>query len=79
MRQQPIHRVRVATLVAVLASLSVPAFGQTGHLLSAAVQAQAAQAAPAMETVKRLSIDEAFDCFHRRCGLRGLRLYGGGQ
>ena len=59
MRQQSIHRARVAAFLTAIASLSASAFGQTGHSLSAAVQAQAAQAAPAMETVRRLSIDEA--------------------
>jgi outer membrane protein TolC len=59
MRQPPIPRVRIAAIATALASLSVSAFGQTGHSLSAAVQAQAAQAAPALETVRRLSIDEA--------------------
>ncbi len=59
MRQPSIHRVRIAAIAAAVASLSVSAYGQTGHSLSAAVQARAAQAAPALETVRRLSIDEA--------------------
>jgi len=59
MRQQSIYRVRIATIAAAIASLSVSAFGQTGHpTLTAALQAQAAQAQPA-NVVRPLSIEEA--------------------
>jgi len=64
MRQPSIHRARVALFAAVVASLSVSAFGQTEHsTLTASMQAQAAQtavaAATSSDTVRRLSIDDA--------------------
>jgi outer membrane protein len=59
MRQQSIYRVRIATIVIAIASLSVSAFGQTGHsTLTAAMQTQAAQAQPT-GAVRPLSIDDA--------------------
>ena len=59
MRQLSINRARIAVFAAALSALSLSAFGQTGQPLSAAAQSQAVQAAPAMDTVKPLSIDEA--------------------
>jgi outer membrane protein TolC len=59
MRQCSTHRARIAACAAVVNALSVSAFGQTGQPVSAAAQSQAVQVAPAMETLKRLSIDEA--------------------
>src|ERR1700716_3988344 len=59
MRQQSIYRVRIATIAIAIASLSVSAFGQTGHsTLTAALQAQAAHAQPT-NVVRPLSIEEA--------------------
>jgi outer membrane protein len=63
MRQPSFYRARVGLIAAAIASLSVSAFGQTEHsTLTAALEAQAAQtaaAAPAADTVRRLSIDDA--------------------
>lgn len=59
MRQPLIRRGPIAASFAVVVSLSVSAFGQTGQTLSASAQAQAAQTGASMEMVKRLSIDEA--------------------
>ena len=60
---QPVHRARpVAAFTFIVATTSLPAFGQTGQLrLSAAIQSVAAVATAqqSMETVRRLSIDEA--------------------
>jgi len=64
--QQPVYRARLAataaTLVLISATTSLPAFGQTGQLrLIGAIQSAAADttAQQSMETVRRLSIDEA--------------------
>jgi outer membrane protein len=63
MRQPSFYRARVGLIAAGIASLSVSAFGQTEHsTLTAALEAEAAQAAaaaPAADTVRRLSIDDA--------------------
>jgi outer membrane protein TolC len=59
MRQLSIHHARIAAFAAAVSALSMSASGQTGQPLSAAAQSQAVQAAPAIETVKQLSIDEA--------------------
>ena len=59
MRQPLMFCARIAAFAAVAGSLPVSASGQSGQPLSAAAQSQAAQTAPAMETVRRLAIDEA--------------------
>ena len=64
--QQPVYRARLAataaTLVLISATTSLPAFGQTGQLrLIGAIQSAAADTTTqqSMETVRRISIDEA--------------------
>ena len=64
--QQPVYRARLVTtaaaLVLISATTSLSAFGQTGQLrLTGAIQSAAADATAqqSMETVRRLSIDEA--------------------
>jgi outer membrane protein len=59
MRQSMIHPGRIAAIVSMVTSLAVSASGQTGQPLSASVQSEAAQAAGALGTVMRLSIDDA--------------------
>jgi outer membrane protein TolC len=60
MRQHSIPCVRIAAIAIAIASLSVSAFGQTGHSTLTEAIAQAAQtAAPAPGPVQRLSIDDA--------------------
>jgi outer membrane protein TolC len=58
MRQPLMFCARIAAF-ALVSSLPMSASGQPGQQLSAAAQAQAAQAATGMETVRRISIDEA--------------------
>ena len=59
MRQFSIHRARIVGFAVIACALSMSASGQTGQPVSDAAQSQAVQAAPRMETLKRLSIDEA--------------------
>ena len=59
MHQPLMSRARAFAVAAALTAVSPSAFGQTGQPLSAAVQSQAAQAGAAMDSVRRLSMDDA--------------------
>ncbi len=61
--QQPIRRVRIPAIAAVIVTMSVSAFGQSGQPrfsnLTQAIAQSAAQQPMAGETVRRISIDES--------------------
>ena len=74
---QPNRRARIATMAAVLATMSVSAFGQSGQpSLSLAMQAAAQSAVQQPgETVRRLSIDEALKlAIEQNLGIRYQRI-----
>ena len=74
---QPNRRARIATMAAVLAAMSVSAFGQSGQpSLSLAMQAAAQSAVQQPgETVRRLSIDEALKlAIEQNLGIRYQRI-----